>query len=365
MQDKLGQDPIDVKKNIRIGLLHDAGKLLMTQQNLETPHMTVGNERAQMALHARLGTTVLSNSILNKEEQGGVEEHHYDTDNKYAKIVTVADCLDTMLSQRRYNNPKTPPEAVLDLVRNMYPQPKFGKDKKPLRDENGEIVYKPAQFDRDAAIAAIVALANDFGGIGYDLRKMLEPYRTNWNNEQVEEAIQILNEHSNDIVINLSPKEVEYSELGMRLTDTGHIDFKGRAAAVVNRETRVNSEYEFEIFRNSSEEQKAAARTIKDLEANFLPEQLAEFKQIAEAKINTQDEKGRKAKEAGFVANRKKNEFQAPSKNGEFKLINIAEQIRAAAEEDKDYNENGANKFIDEINRARKERQNDREEKGA
>lgn len=181
MQDKLGQDPIDVKKNIRIGLLHDAGKLLMTQQKLETPHMTVGNERAQMALHARLGTTVLSNSILNKEEQ------------------------------------------------------------------------------------------------------------------------------------------------------------------------------------------KAAARTIKDLEANFLPEQLAEFKQIAEAKINTQDEKGRKAKEAGFVANRKKNEFQAPSKNGEFKLINIAEQIRAAAEEDKDYNENGANKFIDEINRAKNERQNDRdrEEKGA
>ncbi|MBR2289091.1 MAG: HD domain-containing protein [Clostridia bacterium] len=345
----MGKDEHEVKKTKSIAILHDAGKLLMPEELLNNPHMTVGSERAQMALHSELGETVIAGDMFDLEERGGIVDHHNArTDNKYAKIIAVADCIDTMTSQRAYNNPKAIQEVFRDLAKNMH-------GRSFIDEKTGKEVNLPAQFDKENATAAIVMLANELGSIGYDVRKMLEVTEANWNKDQNTELFQILNEHANEITINTTAKEGAYTSLGFRLNETGHLEFEDRPAAVLNQETRQRSEYEFAIFKNSTDEQKQAAETIMDLEANFPPEKLEEFKNQAEAKVNSEDENGRQAVQAGRVISQNKEK-------------NIIEQLQEVALSDPDYNIGGCNKFIQEFSRVvelSKNKENEQELRGA
>ena len=333
----MGKDEEEVQKTKSIAILHDAGKLLMPAELLNNPHMTVGNERDQMALHAELGEVVLAQNLLDLEERGGVVDHHNSkTDNKYAKIIAVADCIDTMTSQRAYNNPKAIQEVFRDIVKNMHDR--------SFIDENGKTVISPAQFDREAAIAAIVMLANELGSIGYDVRKLLKPTSNQWNKTQDEELVQILTENASKIIINLSAKEGAYTSLGFRLSDTGHLEFESRPAAVISRETRLRSEYEFAIFKNSTEEQRENAKTIMDLESNFSEDELEIFRRLAEGRIIGEDEKGRESVQAGKVMYSKETQGQDSTKTRPAQIVEVAK-------EDRDFNRNGAQKFLNEVTR--------------
>jgi len=218
---QLGMSQEEAKRMKYLGTMHDAGKLLIDEQLLNNEHMTMGNERAQMALHAELGNTVLPRDMFEVEEKGGIVGHHdRETDNKYAKIIAVSDCTDTMLAQRDYNNPKTPIEAARDIAKNMYPQPKRDQKGNILKDENGEVIYNPPQFDKAAGTAQILILANDLGSIGFDIRKMLEATKNNFNQAQDEILNKIFSEHEDEIGINYNAKEGDYSPSGYRLDQT-------------------------------------------------------------------------------------------------------------------------------------------------
>jgi len=333
----MGKDEEEVQKTKSIAILHDAGKLLMPAELLNNPHMTVGNERDQMALHAELGEVVLAQDLLDLEERGGIVDHHNSkTDNKYAKIIAVADCIDTMTSQRAYNNPKAIQEVFRDIVRNMHDR--------SFTNQEGKTVVSPAQFDREAAIAAIVMLANELGSIGYDVRKLLKPTSNQWNKTQDEELVQILTENASKIIINLSAKEGAYTSLGFRLSDTGHLEFESRPAAVISRETRLRSEYEFAIFKNSTEEQRENAKTIMDLESNFSEDELEIFRRLAEGRIIGEDEKGRESVQAGKVMHSKETQGQDSTKTRPAQIVEVAK-------EDRGFNRNGAQKFLNEVTR--------------
>ena len=330
---QMGKDEEEVKKIKSIAILHDAGKLLIPEELLNNPSMTVGNERNQMELHSDLGINILSKALFDYEERGGIVEHHNSqTDNKYAKIIAVADCIDAMTSQRLYNNPKTITEVFRDLAKNKYEQPKRDKKGNIVKDEAGNTLYNPPQFDEKVADYAIVLLANELGKCGFDIRKMLESTSTKWNETQNQEIAKILNEHSNEITINTSAKQGEYTSLGFRLDERGFLEFKDRPTSVVNNDIRVKSEYEFAIFKNSNDEQKEEAKTIKDLEKNYSQEELEKFEKLAEEKVNKEDENGKKAIENGFCGEK-----------------TIPSQIVEATKNDIDFNEKGYSKFIEEM----------------
>ena len=107
----------------------------------------------------------------------------------------------------------------------------------------------------------------------------------------------------------------------------------------MSRDIRIRSEYEFAISRNSSQEDNDKAKTIFELEANFSPEQLQEFRRQAEAKVDREDEIGRTAMLAGRV-----NTKEARTQHAK----DLGLQILEAAKEDNEYNVEGYKSFIHE-----------------
>lgn len=358
----MGKDSQEVTKTKSIAILHDAGKLLMPKELLDNPHMTIGRERKQMELHASLGEAVIPQDLFDFEERGGIIEHHDSTtDNKYARIIAVADCIDTMSSQRAYNNPKAIQEVFRDLARNIYPQPKKDEDGNIIKNDKGEIVYNHPQFGKEEAKMAIIMLANELGSIGYDIKAMLKETENNWNIEQDKDIFQYLDEYSDKITINENAKEGAYTSLGFRLSETGHLEFENRPAAVLSRETRIRSEYEFQLWKNSTKEQKRKVNDLKggqgilEAEEFFSPEELESFKLLAENRVNEEDEKGRAAVKAGRVISRNELENEGDSKK-------ITEQMAEAAIVDESFNiesVKSAYEFFENVRVAENQKENE------
>ena len=291
----IAENDHEIRTTTLIALLHDAGKLNVPKELLNTPHLTTASERGQVGLHELLGEKILAQNLFTQEQLGGINEHHRrGSENKYANRIAVADCLDTMTSQRAYNNPKAIQEVFRDLAQN--------KNEKRYTDDKGvEHVLKP-QFAKKDAIAAIIMLAKQLGDIGYDAKAMIEATTNEKSAKLDEEILEILNENKDDIIINAETEPGRYCELGFRLDEVGCLEFADREAAPgVNRQTRVNFEYESLVERNSSKEVKDSARNIEDLEAYTTYEKLEEYKSKAEENVNRQEEAGRKAVQAGRV----------------------------------------------------------------
>jgi diguanylate cyclase (GGDEF)-like protein/putative nucleotidyltransferase with HDIG domain len=114
------------------GILHDIGKIGVPESVLNKPSRLTAEENELMKTHTVLGEKILEPLKVRAIERirGIVRNHHEMVDGTGypdglkgehiplgARIITVADCFDTMVSQRSYKPGRTVQEAVEELRR--------------------------------------------------------------------------------------------------------------------------------------------------------------------------------------------------------------------------------------------------------
>lgn len=114
------------------GILHDIGKIGVPEAVLNKPSRLTAEENELMKTHAVLGAKILEPLKVRAIERirGIVRNHHEmvngtgypdglkgETIPLGARIITVADCFDTMVSERSYKRGRTVEEAVEELRR--------------------------------------------------------------------------------------------------------------------------------------------------------------------------------------------------------------------------------------------------------
>ena len=190
--------------------LHDIGKLGIQDDILASNRILTNEERAEMEYHTVLGPEILKNAVRNDPELGeiitkdvieGVGQHHndwnggeHDDINEFALIICVADCLDTMTSQRAYNSPKNILNVMRDLWRN--------------RDK---------MFREDIAETGLVVLSKQLAQIGIDSSKLFK------ENGRDAELQQFLQKSMEKIAVNQTK---EYCDLDFKLDEKGHFEFE-------------------------------------------------------------------------------------------------------------------------------------------
>jgi response regulator RpfG family c-di-GMP phosphodiesterase len=125
------KEPSDVE-NIRIAaMMHDIGKLMISQEILEKPGRLTPEEYAIVKEHSAFGWNLLANSKGEVMEmaRGIALEHHERWDGGgypgglkgdeisiYAQIVSVADVYDALTSKRSYKDAWNPDDARREIV---------------------------------------------------------------------------------------------------------------------------------------------------------------------------------------------------------------------------------------------------------
>ena len=114
------------------GILHDIGKIGVPESVLNKPSRLTPEEFEVMKNHTLLGTKILEPLKVKSIERirGMVRHHHEMVDGTGypdrlkgeniplgARIITVADCFDTMVSERAYKRTRSMEEAVEELHR--------------------------------------------------------------------------------------------------------------------------------------------------------------------------------------------------------------------------------------------------------
>ena len=110
------------------GLVHDVGKIAVPDAILFKPDSLTDDEYAQMCAHAEIGAQIVAD-VLSPEQAAWVRAHHERWDGEgypdrlsgeeipeEARLLTLADCWDVIVSSRSYKPSHTAPEA-LDEVR--------------------------------------------------------------------------------------------------------------------------------------------------------------------------------------------------------------------------------------------------------
>ena len=109
-----------------VGLLHDLGKCKIPSEVLNKAGKLTDEEASLMQQHPVLGYRILSGKHnVSKEVMQGVLEHHEKINgqgypmglkgeqiNPYAKIISVADIYDALVTERPYKKPMTQRDAV-------------------------------------------------------------------------------------------------------------------------------------------------------------------------------------------------------------------------------------------------------------
>lgn len=230
--------------------LHDIGKIIVPDAVLGSSHALSYAERKQMDIHDKAGSQFLESIAAHDEDLAkklnpkvlkAIEYHHKDWDGKhdknsdkidpinhgligkYASIIAVADCIDAMVSQRAYNNPK----HILDTFRDLWSN-------------------REKQFEPQAAESAILVLGQEIASLGYDPVKMFSEISQNPWRAQIDQGLQsffIANEKKFEI--NKNPEPDAYSSLGFRLDENGYFEFNGENSPKRNPEIRLNDEVDF------------------------------------------------------------------------------------------------------------------------
>lgn len=114
------------------GLLHDVGKSKIPNEVLNKPGRLDDNEFALMKQHTVLGYRILQEKDnINENIRLGVLQHHEkingkgypvglpaDKIHKYAKILSVADIYDALVTKRPYKNPFSQRDAI-EMIMSM------------------------------------------------------------------------------------------------------------------------------------------------------------------------------------------------------------------------------------------------------
>ena len=126
----MGMTATDVTFVERSALLHDVGKILTPQAILTKPGPLTDAEWRTMKQHAADGADLLEKVPELRPYAFVVRAHHESYDGRgypnglsgeaiplAARVVTVADSLDAMISDRSYRKPLSPAAALAELVR--------------------------------------------------------------------------------------------------------------------------------------------------------------------------------------------------------------------------------------------------------
>jgi len=127
---ELGLSKRDVERARTCGLLHDIGKIAVSQRDIvQKPGPLTEDERARVALHADIGADILGRVQAFRDLAPIVRLHHERMDGRgyhrlmpdevplLARIVTVADAFDAMTSDRVYRPSLGLEDAVAELDR--------------------------------------------------------------------------------------------------------------------------------------------------------------------------------------------------------------------------------------------------------
>jgi putative nucleotidyltransferase with HDIG domain len=116
------------------GLLHDVGKLAISDAVLTKPGALAPAERTEIEIHATVGHTILNSAGL-AEEALWVLHHHERIDGAgyparlagdaiplESRVIAVADAFEAMTGTRSYRNAISPEEALAELTANSGTQ---------------------------------------------------------------------------------------------------------------------------------------------------------------------------------------------------------------------------------------------------
>ncbi len=111
------------------GLVHDVGKIAVPDAILFKPGALTDDEYAQMAAHADIGARIVAD-VLSPEQAGWVRAHHERWDGggypdglsgedipEEARLLTLADCWDVIVSSRSYKPSRSAAEALAEVRR--------------------------------------------------------------------------------------------------------------------------------------------------------------------------------------------------------------------------------------------------------
>lgn len=281
--------------------LHDIGKLIIPDKVLGSSKQLSYGERQQMEIHDKAGAQFLEAIVahdeelakkLNPEVLRAIKNHHKDWDGKhdrnrkdckidpinrekigkYGTIIAVADCIDAMVSQRAYNNPK----HILDTFRDLWSN-------------------REKQFEPEAAEAAILLLGQEIASLGYDPVKMFSSISDNPWRAQIDKGLQAFFEgNKHKFEVNKNPETGAYNRLGFRLNENGYFEFEGKNATPLSHEIRFNDEMGFLLTH------KDKIRISEGVEPS--PEELEKAARAqAIQKFKAQDAEGKKALERAAV----------------------------------------------------------------
>ena len=129
----LKEESIEELKNI--GMLHDIGKIAISDDILDKPESLTSEELNEMRRHPAIGYHILSSVIGMAEIAGYVLAHHERWDGKgypkglcrneiplQARITAVANVYDSMVNERPYRKTRSKEEALEELKRNAGTQ---------------------------------------------------------------------------------------------------------------------------------------------------------------------------------------------------------------------------------------------------
>ncbi|OGW75545.1 MAG: hypothetical protein A2Z72_00235 [Omnitrophica bacterium RBG_13_46_9] len=120
----------DFLEDIRLsGLLHDIGKIGISDSILSKSTMLNDEEFKKIHEHPNIGLRIVASVINSKNILGGIAEHHERFDGKgyprqlegkhislTGRIVAVADAFDTITTDRPYQKAFTAKEALLEIA---------------------------------------------------------------------------------------------------------------------------------------------------------------------------------------------------------------------------------------------------------
>lgn len=115
-----------------VGLLHDIGKIWISNDILNKPGALTQEEFEEIKKHPEYGYQMLKKNFnVSATIKTGVFEHHENEDgsgyprqligdkiHRYAKIIHIADVYDALTSKRPYRDPSCPSDAIEFLLAN-------------------------------------------------------------------------------------------------------------------------------------------------------------------------------------------------------------------------------------------------------
>lgn len=132
---EMGLSERDVQRVYFSGLLHDIGKIAVSDAVLRKPAALTDEEFREIERHPVVGATILSPSKMLQELLPGVRHHHERMDGRGypdrlvgesipldARILAVADAYNAMTSSRPYRDAMPPELAIKILVQNQGTQ---------------------------------------------------------------------------------------------------------------------------------------------------------------------------------------------------------------------------------------------------